>query len=191
MKRLACIGVSLALVIAMSAADGASATVRHGTHSKAKKCKHGKVFRKGRCRHLNIPPPLGGSRPPNSIVRASLTTDGPAYVWMQVTGQQGRAGFFPGEGVLNEIPNAHYSGGAGGPGPETDTFTDDLFYGGISYIWYPSPGNRGFSLTICENGTAGPDPVRVHYTFVEANGLLDQWDWTLNPASYGHSCLGY
>jgi hypothetical protein len=191
MKRLA---VIIGLALALGLGGGAVAQASSGHHHPVakKKCKAGRTFRKGKCRRrVTIPPPGTSLASPNSIVRASLSTDGPAYVWMQVTGQQGRAGYFPGEGVLNEIASAHYSGGAGGPGPETDTFTDDLFYGGYGFIYYPSPGNRGFSFTFCEHGVAGPDPVHVQYMFVEANGLVDRFSWTLTPGSSVHSCLGY
>jgi hypothetical protein len=188
------VALILGVTVGLAGVATASKQASHAVAAKTKKkCKGGRTYRKGKCRRRGTFPPLPGTTPasPNSIVRASLSWDGPANVWMQVSGQQGRAGYFPGEGVLNEIPNAHYSGGTGGPAPETDTFTDDLFYGGYGFIYYPSPGNRGFSFTFCENGVAGPDPVHVQYMFVEANGLVDRFSWTLTPGSLVHSCLGY
>jgi hypothetical protein len=180
MKRPISIGLSFALVIAMSAAASASAQASHGTHSKAKKCKHGRVFRKGKCRKTRIPPLAVPS--PHPIVRATLSWDGPAYLGMQVSGQQGRAGYFPGEGgVLNEIPNAHYSRGTGGPGPETETFTDDLFSGGYGSVPVPN-GNREFGFGYCYQGSAGPGLSHVDYTWVTSWGLVNHRSWTIDPS---------
>jgi hypothetical protein len=197
MKRLAWIAMVVLALVVGSAITTASAHPGHATAAKAKKkkCKKGHSFRKGKCRRVLTPPPpipRPTTRPPNSIVRASLTLDGPASVWMQVKGQQGRAGFFPGEGLLNEIPSAHCScGGSRDSGPRTDTFTDDLFYGGYGFINYPNPGNRGFGFTFCENGASGPDPVRVDYMWVEADGLVDHGGFTLTPGDLVHGCVGY
>jgi hypothetical protein len=179
------------LMFALTAASGASANASEGGHAvpakakkkkKKKKCKKGRVFSKGKCREVKIP--AVGTPQPNSVVRASLSWDGPALFDLQIADAQGRrAGHYPGEGVLNEIPNASYSGGAGGPGPETDTFTDDLFYGGPGSIYYPSPGNRGFAVTICDHAYGGSAPVHVSFTQVEANGLVDQSQWTITGSS--------
>jgi hypothetical protein len=182
MKRLVCIGLSFALVMGMSATGDASANGRHGGHSKANRCKHGKVFRKGKCRKVKLPPALGMSSP-HAIVRATMTWDGPALLGMQVTGEQGRAGYFPGEGgVVNEIPNAHYTRGTGGPGPETETLTDDVFWGDYGSVPVPN-GNRPFSFGYCYQGSAGPEPSHVTYTWVTSWGLPREQTWTIDPTS--------
>jgi hypothetical protein len=175
--------LTLALTVGFVGAVAVSDGAAHAAAAKAKKkCKKGHVFRKGKCRRVKLPG--RGTLPPNSIVRASLSWDGPAYFDLQIADAEGRrAGYYPGEGILNEIPNAHYSGGPGGPGPETDTFTDDLFYGGPGYIWFPSPGNRGFAVTVCNHAYNGPAPVHVTFMKVEANGIVDSNEWTQMPVS--------
>jgi hypothetical protein len=180
MKALAVIGLSLAL--GLGGVAGAQASSGHHHPVAKKKCKHGWTPRKGKCRRVKAPPlPPQAPPSPSSIVRATLTWDGPARLWMQVTGQQGRAGYFPGEGLLNEIPNAHYEGGMGESGPRTETFTDDLFYGGYGFTYYPSPGNRGFGFTECYGGTSGTDPSHVSFTWVGATGLVSHDSWTITP----------
>jgi hypothetical protein len=186
MKRFVCIGLSFALVMGMSATAGASANGRHGAHSKAKRCKRGKVFRKGKCRKPQIPPLV--VPPAHSIVRATLSWDGPAYMSLQVWGAEGRAGYFPGEGgVLNEIPNAHYSGVAGAPGPGTETFVDDLFQGDYGSVPVPN-GNRGFAFGECTDGSAGPEASHVTMMWLTSWGLVDRSSWTVNPSGAGRSC---
>jgi len=185
MKRLAVIGLVLALGLSTCAVAQASSGPHHpvGKHKKKKKCKANRTFRKGKCRRVKQPkvPPLALPSP-HSIVRATLSWDGPAYLGMQVSGQQGRAGYFPGEGgVLNEIPSAHYSRGTGGPGPETETFTDDLFSGTYGSVPVPN-GNREFGFGYCYQGSAGPGPSHVDYTWVTSWGLVDHRSWTIDPS---------
>jgi hypothetical protein len=184
MKGLAgALVLMLVLTLGLATATRASEPNGHTVTAKAKKkCKKGRTFRKGKCRKVKVPQ-MGAPHGPNSIIRASLSWDGPALFDLQVSDGQGRrAGHYPGEGILNEIPNAHYSGGGGGPGPETDTFTDDLFYGGVGFIYYPSPGNRGFAVTICDHAYGGPDPVHVSFTRVDVNGVVASSQWTVQPS---------
>jgi hypothetical protein len=176
----------VALALALTVGIGASASASEGgpavpAKAKKNKCKHGKVFRKGKCRKAKIPPLAVPS--PHSIVRATLSWDGPAYLGMQVSGQQGRAGYFPSEGgVLNEIPNAHYNRGTGGPGPESETFTDDLFSGGNGSVPFPN-GNRSFGFGYCYQGSAGPELSHVTYTWMTSTGLVNHQSWTIDPTA--------
>lgn len=185
MKRfVGTLGVAVAVLMGVSAPASAAHANPHPKKSK-KKCKAGRTFQKGKCRRVSVvPPALPGPRGPRSLVRATLISDGPASLWLQVTGVQGRAGYFPSEGgTLNEIPNAHYSGGANPYGPGTESFTDDLFYGDYGSIWVPSPGNRGFSFTRCYGGTDATGPSHVSFTTVDRNGIVQQASWTIPPAS--------
>jgi hypothetical protein len=181
MKALAVIGLSLALGLGGGAVAQASSGHHHPVAKK--KCKHGWTPRKGKCHRVKPGPiPPLTPAPPHSIVRATLSWDGPALLGMQVSGQQGRAGYFPDEGgVLNEIPNAHYSRGTGGPGPETETFTDDLFSGGYGSVPFPN-NNRGFGFGYCYQGSAGPGTSRVTYTWVTSWGLVNHDSWTIDPS---------
>jgi hypothetical protein len=193
MKRLAVI-IGLGLALGLGGGAVAQASSGHHHHPVAKKkCKDNWTFREGKCRRVKpreIPPPVLPS--PHSIVRATLSWDGPAYLDMQVGGQQGRSGYFPGEGgVLNEIPNAHYSRGTGGPGPETETFIDDLFSDGYGSVPFPN-GNREFGFGYCYRGSAGPEPSHVDYTWVTSWGLVDHQSWTINPPDWlGTSCATF
>jgi len=181
MRKLAALGLIVLLSLGGAQMVNASPHDATSAASPKKKCKKGLVRKKGKCRRkwkLPARPPAS----PISIVRATLSWDGPARLWIQVAGQHGRAGYFPGEGgVLNQIPNAHYAGGMGEPGPRTDTFTDDLFYGGYGFTIHPSPGNRELGFTTCYGGTSGTDPSHASFTWVTASGLVNHGSWTITP----------
>jgi hypothetical protein len=188
------LALMLVLTLGLASVTSASAPVGHAASPKAKKCKHGWILRKGKCRKKTapsvptfVPPP---SPPPHALVRATLNWDGPALLWLQVWGTQGRAGYFPDDGgVLNEIPNAQYSGDSGGPGPRTETFTDDLFQGDYGSV--PNPNsNREFTFGECSSGSAGPESSHVTMTWVTSQGLVNHQSWTFDPSVYvGRSCV--
>jgi hypothetical protein len=170
--------MGVAAVLVCLSAPGAASADPHPAKPK-KECKAAWVLHKGKChrRKTRRPPPAK----PVSLVRASLTWDGPANLWLEIRGSEGRAGFFSEQGVLNEIPNALFvrHGDPGGPGDET--FTDNLFYGGYGWTYWPSPGNRNFTYTICDNPPDGTEPIHASLMTVGANGGVSQSSWTITP----------
>jgi hypothetical protein len=183
MKRLVgVLGVALIASIAVGAVASASAAGPHPAKAKKKCKKSGWIRKKGKCVRLTPPPPTP-SQPqgPHPFVRATLTWDGPASLWLQIQGSQGRAGYFSGEGVLNQIPDAYYSGDTGGPGPRTETFTDNIFSGGYNTVPIPN-SNRSFSFTYCHGGS-GATPSNVTLETVGANGVVNRGSWTIPPSS--------
>jgi hypothetical protein len=105
---------------------------------------------------VKIPSPTPPA--PNALVRATFSWDGPALMRLIIEDAEGRQAASYNDGNSNEIPDTVFTG-EGGPGPHTDTFTDNLFYGTYGAIPFPNPGNRNFSFTTCYDGSAGPEPT--------------------------------
>lgn len=138
-------GVAAALV-ALTIGFGGVATASEqpakaviAKHKKKKRCKKGRVFSRGKCRGVKIPSPTPPA--PNALVRATFSWDGPALMRLIIEDAEGRQAASYNDGNSNEIPDTVFTG-EGGPGPHTDTFTDNLFYGTYGAIPFPNPGNR-------------------------------------------------
>lgn len=170
------LAVALTFALAPGGADRAMARTVGKTKTQKRKCKKGRVFRKGKCRH-RLPAAVPIDLSPRDLVRATLTWQGDANLDLVVRDDQGRvAGYSASAGaVVNEIPNATQEGDVPAGGG-TETFVDHIWR---PPFYLPTP-NRGFYFGAC--GRDVNEAVSATMTFIGAFGSTATTTEQFEPA---------